>query len=286
VSQIVALSIRRVAVHQADRWIATKPQMLGNDDLQALAHRLAEPDTATDLLRFAASQRIIFNDLIQHMYTDDGHGDGRMTRQGLVTLQPLSSPVLLAGGPASLVLVGSRREVIAEHERMLRQAEAEIAQPLYQLDWKTSVSRLPDWQTSMLGQLHFLPLHLMMPSHRSGKWAAEVYLAERDGILAAIALEAYRREHGSYPDSLGALSPALLPKVPIDRLNGEPLRYRVIDGVAVVYSTGADGDDDGGRSPRGFDGEIQNLSAPAGIWGSNRVKDGDWILHPSPWLNR
>jgi hypothetical protein len=67
VSQIIALSIRRVAVHHADRWIATHPQMLGDDDLQALAHRLAEPDNATDLLRFAASQRIMFNDLIQHM---------------------------------------------------------------------------------------------------------------------------------------------------------------------------------------------------------------------------
>jgi hypothetical protein len=208
-----------------------------------------------------------------------------MTRQGLVTLQPLSSPVLLAGGPASLVLVGSRRDVVAEHERMLRQAEAEMAQRLYQLDWKTPVSTLPDWQTSMLGQLHFLPLHLMMSSHRNGKWSAEVYLAERDGVLAGIALEAYRRQHGSYPDLLQALSPALLPKVPVDRLNGQPLRYRVIDGVAVVYSTGADGDDDGGRPPSGFDGDIQNLSAAAGIWGSNRVKDGDWILHPSPSLN-
>jgi len=41
----------------------------------------------------------------------------------------------------------------------------------------------------------------------------------------AIALEQFRQEKGSYPDSLAALVPKFLPEVPIDPANGEKMHY-------------------------------------------------------------
>jgi hypothetical protein len=114
------------------------------------------------------------------------------------------------------------------------------------------------------------------------QWTAERYLGVRDGVVVAMALELYRRQHGSYPSSLQALTPALLPQIPADRITGEPLRYRLTDGKPNVYSVGADRDDDGGKAPVGANGMEDSFGAAA--WGryAQKPRDGDWLLYPQP----
>ena len=85
----------------------------------------------------------------------------------------------------------------------------------------------------------------------------ELVMQERDALRVAIALELYRRRDGSWPSSLGQLVPDLLPRIPPDRYDGAPLRYRLVEGEPVIYSVGADRND-------------------GGLLGSN----GDWILWP------
>ncbi|MBV9848134.1 MAG: hypothetical protein JO250_00460 [Armatimonadetes bacterium] len=67
-------------------------------------------------------------------------------------------------------------------------------------------------------------------------------------LLTALALRAYRVEHGVYPATLDALIPTYLSRVPDDpfALSG-PLRYRRVGDKYVLYSVGPDGKDDGGR---------------------------------------
>ncbi|HEV3440852.1 MAG TPA: hypothetical protein VG122_26090 [Gemmata sp.] len=49
-----------------------------------------------------------------------------------------------------------------------------------------------------------------------------------------IACERFRLKSGSWPDSLSDLTPELLPAIPLDPFNGQPLRYqKLVDGVAV-----------------------------------------------------
>lgn len=62
------------------------------------------------------------------------------------------------------------------------------------------------------------------------------------------ALERHRIAHGSYPDQLAELIPTYIDKVPLDIIDGRPLRYRrTDDGKFVLYSIGLDGKDDGGK---------------------------------------
>ncbi len=66
--------------------------------------------------------------------------------------------------------------------------------------------------------------------------------------LTACALERHRLAHGAYPDSLTTLVPAYLPAVPLDIIDGAPLRYRLNpDATFTLYSLALDGDDDNGR---------------------------------------
>ena len=76
------------------------------------------------------------------------------------------------------------------------------------------------------------------------------------GTRAVIAVERYRIAHGQYPETLAAVVPAFLPAVPVDPMTGNPLLYTRIENDPhlreyLVYSTGIDGIDNGGRAPEG-----------------------------------
>jgi tetratricopeptide (TPR) repeat protein len=68
-----------------------------------------------------------------------------------------------------------------------------------------------------------------------------------DLARTAIALERYRLAHGNFPESLDALAPQFMEKVPHDVINGTPLKYRrTDDGQFILYSVGWNETDDGG----------------------------------------
>lgn len=65
--------------------------------------------------------------------------------------------------------------------------------------------------------------------------------------VTAIALKRYHLQHGAYPDKLDDLVPTFLPSMPVDFMDGKPLRYQLRpDGDFLLYSVGEDGIDDGG----------------------------------------
>ena len=64
----------------------------------------------------------------------------------------------------------------------------------------------------------------------------------------ACALERYRLANGQFPETLEALAPKFIAKVPHDVINGQPLKYRRTDDRQfVLYSVGWNETDDGGK---------------------------------------
>ena len=97
---------------------------------------------------------------------------------------------------------------------------------------------------------------------------------QRELVVTAIALERYRLRHGHPPIQLNALVPEFFHDIPRDYMDGQPLRYQLnADQMPVLYSIGADGNDDNGdNSPP------DRLSGPpAGRWLNSR----DWVW-PQP----
>lgn len=75
--------------------------------------------------------------------------------------------------------------------------------------------------------------------------------ARRRLIITAIALERFRSQRGSYPNSLDALTPEFLKTSLPDFMNGQPLHYSLRDGGHfLLYSVGLDGEDNGGKIPQ------------------------------------
>ncbi|MGA2240829.1 MAG: hypothetical protein ABSH11_02170 [Verrucomicrobiota bacterium] len=87
-----------------------------------------------------------------------------------------------------------------------------------------------------------------------------------DLARVAIALERYRLAHGEYPESLDALSPQFIAKLPHDIINGQPLHYRRIsNGQFFLYSVGWNETDDGGEVGLRKDGSV-DISAGDWVW--------------------
>jgi hypothetical protein len=78
--------------------------------------------------------------------------------------------------------------------------------------------------------------------------------AARQLTVTAIALRRFQLKNGNYPEKLSQLTPDFLASVPLDPVDGQPLRYRrEQDGWFLLYSIGEDGKDDGG-DPRPVEG--------------------------------
>lgn len=96
--------------------------------------------------------------------------------------------------------------------------------------------------------------------------------AARRIVITAIAFKRYQLQHGSLPDNLSQLCPGLLPAVPLDPIDGNPLRYRKNDdGTYLLYSIGEDGVDDGGDPTYSGPGNPSNF-----YWQNNRARDWVW----------
>src|SRR5262249_56463092 len=66
-------------------------------------------------------------------------------------------------------------------------------------------------------------------------------------MTVLLALERFRQANGRWPGALDELTRDYLDSVPLDPLDGKPLKYARRDDGVTVYSVGPDGEDDGGN---------------------------------------
>jgi hypothetical protein len=210
-----------------------------------------------------------FDDMLQRSFTDDGSGNGRLTAEG-VSFSQSDDPNMQkrwwekAAQPIAGLFVPSRRKLKEQYTQAMDFAEANLK----------VATRDASWPEETIWRGDF-PVNLFLPSYRRTQWAAERLLGRRDGVVTAIALELYRQENGSYPDSLNALVPALLPEVPLDRITGTPIHYRIASDRPLLYSVGADRKDDNGRY------DLNPRQAGSWISDDENAPEGDWVLYPT-----
>jgi|GEM_PF-1447758 len=80
--------------------------------------------------------------------------------------------------------------------------------------------------------------------------------------ITAIALERFRLKYDHLPPDLNLLVPEFVQSVPLDPVDGNPLRYHLkLDGSFLLYSIGENGLDDGGNSEN--DKSVRNSNS---VW--------------------
>lgn len=290
INQLNVISMVQRALTDISRIVVEYPDLLTDEQLLALAHQVATyAYPALDFL----GERAFFYDLLQHYFTDDGHGDGHFIgahwdrfesdvygMTGVYGLAGLDNSTWAgasaraAVAPAITTLMGSRREQRELYDRLMDRMVAQHEVPL----WLSAEDKVGGdirrmMEASHLTQIKYLPVAVFLPALGAARQTVERHSAHAEGVMLGLALELYRRETGGYPDALDALVPHYIPELPIDRITGGVLRYRVGDSGPLIYSVGADRDDDGGVAPSLEPGRVMLWIDPAPV-------DGDWVLWP------
>jgi hypothetical protein len=106
---------------------------------------------------------------------------------------------------------------------------------------------------------------LVLPSLAKAATRFAYSQASVDLARTAMALERCRLARGAFPESLDALAPQFIAKVPHDVIGGQPLKYqREAGGLFVLYSVGWNEKDDGGVAGFNKDGSVD-------------MQSGDWV---------
>lgn len=305
ISNLVALACTDLARVTLGRVMHEHPGLLDRNQLVGLAHRFGRVRGLFAEIPLEWETNM-FEDVLQRAYTDDGHGDGHLTNEGVGVLSMVSSLSSESHGTAKGVIgvadalfLSSRAEqkrLYLHGMALLREDEAmgyEIfrGRPMECNRWVEDRHRAAGLE----------PVTALMPALGHAVATQAIGRARIDGTLVSIAATLHKMDTGAWPASVSELTPMYLPGVPEDPFTGGPMRLGVNgDGSLVVYCVGRDGDDDGGR----MDPSQESVTRPKadGLdprearyfeqydaigWGTGRAGDpfveaidGDWVLFP------
>ncbi len=300
INQLVAIANTTIANRAVALVLQRHPEAVSETALVELAHALA---TSVDYLGVDfRGERMMFQDIVQRIYSDDGEGGGRLTLEGMRLLAQLGlapedlreaneaasvfpyldhsdlggQAVSAAIAPVAAELFASRRELMSEYDRLMSLMEAEATRPLWVQLRQPSVAdrEIEALASSPSRRMKYAPIARLLPAGNAARKSAESEAFSRT-LAVAVALEVYHRQHSAYPETLDQLAPQWLPHVPLDASTGQPLLYRVDEGRPILYGRGWDAVDDGGEMTDKAIKAWPRLS-------SDESDTGDWVLYPPP----
>jgi len=256
-----------------------------------------------------AMDAVFAEDLLQRIFTDDGDGDGRVTSDGMKLMcdserralmwmgydpaqhpleciafsssDPPSSPKtlkfnVLSAAVASLIAPRSEmKSVLDDLHDKLRQ---DMSFPYWQQHESQFKAAYDQLSSNKLSRMKYAPAVIALAYRtdfvETGRLLSATQTNRKHTWFVAIALEAYRRQHDAWPTSLDVLvGERLLPELPIDQFDGEPLRYKVdANDQPLLYSVGPDQQDNLAES---LYATIDDTTPE-----SSKLMKGDWSLLP------
>ncbi len=255
--------------------VAEHPDLMNDAQLDAINRRLMAYAEGGPFYPRFSGERTVFADVVQRVYDPDDQFRPEIACQILCDKPNWWVKI---GAPVSTHWYARRPEMIKRFEDLLHAAEAACTVPL----WKCiAAPPRPGDDFSTDERTKFVLIWVFGSPPSKPYFLAQSAQQQRDAGLTVIALARYHLQSHRWPDDLDDLVPQFLPEIPPDRFTGEPLRYHVVNEKPIVYSVGADRDDDGGQPPPGKDGNEQ-----AAAWvppaDASSAPDGDWVLWPAP----
>lgn len=212
-------------------------------------------------------------DVEQRFFTDDGHGDGYLYPQDeegepvdffSKALIPLAQDELRRKSV-------TRKEHRDKVDELFKLAEHDCALPLWRFQESgpaRELQRLEDPRWFLVATMFPNLATIYNQSHRAALQA--------DATRTAVAVQIYHLRNGTWPESLDKLVPECIAEIPVDRFDGQPLRYKLIDGEPCIYSVYVDKTDDGGKP----NPETNPNATLADLIDDSMLGKGDLILWP------
>jgi hypothetical protein len=294
VCSLVGIALDSTAFLTIEELVTDYPDLLSEDQLETISRKLSLR-SSRDLVSYDGE--IAFQkDLIQRIYTDDGSGDGRLTDEGLLALSkvnasvngdntrpdPLFSAFVNVVGPGVALFTGSRKDLEGAVENAMEEWSAAVEPPFF-----ARKVRGPEYFDDLINRhasgnyAATIFMMMLMPAMDQVASAGERAESRRRAKLLGVAACRHRLKHGEFPSNADDLVPDFLESVPLDPITGNSLQYRLDNGQPVIYSVGADGDDDGGVQAVDSAGNIVEDGARHFSQSTSNEVEGDWILWPA-----
>lgn len=278
VSQLYSWQVVSEVCSLVGELLASEPDMFSDDELAELDRQLREYAAAG--FPFDASlERATMEDIEQRWFTDDGQGDGHLYPELEGQSRSMSAKALLPLRQSHWKNVTiSRKEYREKIAELFASVEQEFAQPVWShngFSFDRELNRLAE-------DARWFPVTKTFPDLSTPYFEGHRADMQVDATRAAIALARYRLAHGDWPESLANLVPELLDAVPLDRFDGEPLRYKLEDGEPCIYSVCLDRKDDSAQSvPFEVAQDLTTFWQHPGAADAASIA-GDLILWPEP----
>lgn len=260
IEQLVGIAIEALS---HDRFFAILGKIdVTSDVLKDFHEQFVEHCYDRDEVINLEAEKAFWYDLIQHGFTDDGKGGGRVLRKGL--------PLVVGDWKQSVWGFFSwnypdRREVT----RTIDEYFYKIEQLLEKAPWQLRDSDNYAEELSGVGDKCYM-LKILWPAHgRIGElvWRLKTH---RTALLTVLAVLQYHKDKQQYPKHLEELITAgYLKRLPADPYSGKPLVYKKTDANFILYSLGLNFKDDDGQVFKDDKGKIKK-------W----AEEGDWVFWP------
>lgn len=305
IASLVAMAVQTMGEDVLLRMLHEHPGLLNAQHLRDLAHAIASSSQVTQRLDFATEKRM-FRDMLQRVYTLEADGDGRLTPKAMELLNQFIEPKITYfsdnmvdaptgatqfAGPVAMVAYGSRRDQEEMYDRLISLAEA----MLQESPGSAAYARLHERHQALASQLQdsarYWMVERLAPAFGRSVSSAHSTAAHTDATLVVIALHVHHQQTGQWPQILSELTPGLLPRIPDDLFDpAGQIKYRVIDNTPFVYFIGSNGVDDGGTHPksaslvrgvRSFELRY-GRGYPYGLSSDPTVPENqaDWVIYP------
>ncbi|MFM1869096.1 MAG: hypothetical protein RL591_2504, partial [Planctomycetota bacterium] len=260
ISELVEVSIRELMANTVISAIENHAESLSDENLARLSAIFAANNV--DMARAINSERLMFDDLVQRCYSDDGNGDGIPLAHAYSALlttiggemrapfgdEPRENLLTLTGGflagPAAAAILPSRRETMnnynAHMDRFIAATKAPTREESERLA-KEAGARIDSEDA------RFALVKLLFPAlDRAATmgWAAR---ARANTAVAAIGIERFRRANARFPNDLAELVAFIGQPIESASFKRIPWKYALVDGRPLVYDAGSDALDDRAR---------------------------------------
>ena len=206
-------------------------------------------------LNFTIGESVYSLDIAQRMFTDDDNGDGSLIPSKLFELDkrsPLTPHISYAKAILICLNHPGRRETLKLQKKLYQELDKIVFKTPWQLR-QNGTSYQDHVQKLTKGNYY------LNDDENSLGRLCEIYQKHKvsgEALVATLAILRYKIDKGNFPVSLQELVLAnYINKLPIDPYSEGPLVYKRMDGNFILYSLGADFDDDGGMSSKWGEGE-------------------------------
>lgn len=273
IEMLVGVALEAVA-HQGDLQLANSTAASA-DQLTKYAKQLAELPPPVDMTRSYQTERFFGLDVIQRLATaqlSSEQDQGGMLevlglQAGSETMSRLMSVFFQYGVDWNQVLIGFNQyhDQVQAALELEQFAQRTAAMNSLTQEFRTEVQNVSTPANLALSifatpeqrgkQMTTVLLGLLAPAIEQAHEAGTRGETKSNLSQAGIAVSAYQKANGEFPDSLAALVPKYLPELPNDPYTGNAFVYRIDSEGALIYSLGKNLKDDGGIE---YDSELQN----------------------------